>query len=303
MTKLISRNPIQRFKEGRKIIKAYEGFKTKEGSTGNYYYTGRDGKNYVASLYGNKWVYSLDDGNFKVIGDVPKNYETTGGIKFYSDQGRALSREAIARTPRKPWTPEQIKADRAAKKKIPDTTVTVEQAEKNNKANQGKVTVNSNTNNKNSNIKTDKNVQSSADTGITSGKNSINFKTAFNNARNSGLQEFTWRGQKYNTKKAGEENYVWQNGNWVSPNQSALTFKPIDNLSLELPKVTVSDLAGLSGNTSVVQPTKVEPVIQPRNYFNYTLPNYDLIAQNRLKQSGIRTYLKQGGKFKFSNKG
>lgn len=98
-------------------------------------------------------------------------------------------------------------------------------------------------------------------------------------------------------------------GIWGANTQAAwekangLTFTPSENVSLELPTVTTNNLAGVSGNTSVVQPTKVEPVIQSRNYFNYTLPNYDLIAQNRLKQSGIRTYLKQGGnlKFKFSN--
>lgn len=100
-------------------------------------------------------------------------------------------------------------------------------------------------------------------------------------------------------------------GIWGANTQAAwekangLAFTPTKNVSLELPVVTTNNLAGVSGNTSVVQPTRVEPVIQPRNYFNYTLPNYDLIAQNRLKQSGIRTYLKQGGnlKFKFSNKG
>lgn len=100
-------------------------------------------------------------------------------------------------------------------------------------------------------------------------------------------------------------------GVWGANTQAAweksngLAFTPTENISLELPTVTANNLAGISGNTSVVQPTRVEPVIQPRNYFNYTLPNYDLIAQNRLKQSGIRTYLKQGGnlKFKFSNKG
>lgn len=94
-------------------------------------------------------------------------------------------------------------------------------------------------------------------------------------------------------------------GVWGANTQAAwekangLAFTPTENISLELPTVTANNLAGVSGNTSVIQPTKVEPVIQPRNYFNYTLPNYDLIAQNRLKQSGIRTYLKQGGKPKF----
>lgn len=98
-------------------------------------------------------------------------------------------------------------------------------------------------------------------------------------------------------------------GIWGADTQAAwekangLAFTPTKNVSLELPVVTTNNLAGVSGNTSVVQPTRVESVIQPRNYFNYTLPDFNLMTQNRLKQSGIRTYLKQGGnlKFKFSN--
>lgn len=95
-------------------------------------------------------------------------------------------------------------------------------------------------------------------------------------------------------------------GIWGANTQAAwekangLAFTPSENVSLELPSVTANNLAGISGNTSVVQPTRVEPVIQPRNYFNYALPDFNLMAQNRLKQSGIRNYLKQGGKFKFS---
>jgi hypothetical protein len=41
----------------------------------------------------------------------------------------------------------------------------------------------------------------------------------------------------------------------VNPKQNALAFKPLDNPSLELPKapeVTPADLAGTTGNTSVL---------------------------------------------------
>lgn len=274
MNKLISRNPIQRFKEGRKIIKAQDGTYLgqpvyKRDFLGNSYYLKNErgnivpGINILRSQLDNKKIYST--GNAKGI-----VYQGADG-KLYQNGKEVYKR----------MTPSESEQTKPNSKKNTDNTV--ENNSTQNKSGNGSTTGNKPVNNNKKNI--------------TSG--STSFKTAFNNARNSGLQEFTWNGKRFNTKKAGEENYVWQNGNWVSPNQSALAFKPIDNLSLELPKVTVSDLAGLSGNTSVVQPAKVEPVIQPRNYFNYTLPNYDLIAQNRLKQSGIRTYLKQGGKPKF----
>ena len=293
MTKLISRNPIQRFKEGRKIVKAKDGYvvTTPTNETiGNYI------REKNRSLFGSGWRwYDTRNPRGRDHVALDKEVEVDGWILKPNGSKVAV----VARNNSQQNSTSQRNPSKKGQVKVETQNSTNNQRTitNNNKSDVGsqKTIV----------TQGNKNVQSSADAGITSGKNSINFKTAFNNARNSGLQEFTWRGQKYNTKKAGEENYIWQNGNWVSPNQSALTFKPIDNLSLELPKVTVSDLAGLSGNTSVVQPTKVEPVIQPRNYFNYTLPNYDLIAQNRLKQSGIRTYLKQGGnlKFKFSNKG
>ena len=46
----------------------------------------------------------------------------------------------------------------------------------------------------------------------------ITFKQAFNNARNSGLKEFTWGGKRFNTKNKGEENYIFSNGKWINPN-------------------------------------------------------------------------------------
>lgn len=279
MNKLISRNPIQRFKEGRKIVKAQDGTYLgqpvyKRDFLGTSYYLKNErgnivpGINILRSQLDNKKIYST--GNAKGI-----VYQGADG-KLYQNGKEVYKRTTSSKS-------EQTKPN--SKK---NTANTVKNNSTQNKSGNGSTTDNKPVNNKD----------------ITGG--STSFKTAFNNARNSGLQEFIWNGKRFNTKKAGEENYIWQNGNWVNPNQNnALTFKPVDNLSLELPKVTVDNLTGVSGNTSVVQPTKVEPVIQPRNYFNYTLPNYDLIAQNRLKQSGIRTYLKQGGnlKFKFSNKG
>ena len=49
-------------------------------------------------------------------------------------------------------------------------------------------------------------------------KDGISFKNAFNQARNSGLKEFTWNGKRFNTKNKGEENYIFSNGKWINPN-------------------------------------------------------------------------------------
>lgn len=294
MTKLVSKNPVQRFKEGRKIVKAKNGYLTTAPTNetiGNYI------REKNRSLFGSGWRwYDTRNPRGRDHVALDKEVEVDGWILKPNGSKVAVA----ARN-----NPQQKKSQQPTTEKQANKQTTVES----NSQNASSTIQNNNTQNKPNNGGSTSNKPLNSNKPVNNNKGTasgnISFKTTFNNARNSGLQEFTWNGKRFNTKKAGEENYIWQNGNWVSPNQSALAFKPIDNLSLELPKVTANNLAGLSGNTSVVQPTKVEPVIQPRNYFNYTLPNYDLIAQNRLKQSGIRTYLKQGGnlKFKFSNKG
>lgn len=45
------------------------------------------------------------------------------------------------------------------------------------------------------------------------------FRDAFNQARNSGLSEFTWGGKRFNTRNKGEENYTWDTSTkkWVDP--------------------------------------------------------------------------------------
>jgi peptidoglycan hydrolase-like protein with peptidoglycan-binding domain len=188
-----------------------------------------------------------------------RNYFENGEIWDIRTGKKVGISDAIAREYIHPlWTPEQIKADRAAKG-IKDTTITVEQAEKNNRANQGKKT-------DNHYIGTNGNVNLYRKSASRAGVTNRNQVAALQ--RKLGLTaDGVWGA---NTQAA------WEKAN-------GLTFTPSKNVSLELPVVTANNLAGISGNTSVVQPTKVEPVIQPRNYFNYTLPSYDLIAQNRLK--------------------
>ena len=60
----------------------------------------------------------------------------------------------------------------------------------------------------------------------------ISFKQAFNNARNSGLKEFTWGGKRFNTRNKGEENYIFSNGKWINPNIK-FTVSPITESTQE----------------------------------------------------------------------
>ena len=51
--------------------------------------------------------------------------------------------------------------------------------------------------------------QQKASPAASTNKGGISFKNAFNQARNSKQQEFTWNGKKYNTMKAGETKEQW----------------------------------------------------------------------------------------------
>ena len=85
MNKLVSKSPIQRFKQGRKIIKAQRGNQF-------IYYTGRDGINYEAWRSGDDWYYRQKGGTGMTR--IPYNYTTTTGQRFYNSTPRG----AIANT-------------------------------------------------------------------------------------------------------------------------------------------------------------------------------------------------------------
>lgn len=80
MTKLISRNLIQRFKEGKKIQKFQ--------NAGIISYKGRDGIDYEA-FSGPKGWYYRKKGTQDIL-NMPKNYVTTTGIRFYDDSGNMI---------------------------------------------------------------------------------------------------------------------------------------------------------------------------------------------------------------------
>lgn len=84
MNKLVSKNPIQKFKQGRKIVKALKG--TQFGQNVQVvYYTGRDGKDYQAfyNPQAKKWMYAnRGQKNYQFM---PEGYTTHDGYNFNGD--------------------------------------------------------------------------------------------------------------------------------------------------------------------------------------------------------------------------
>lgn len=280
----ISRNPVQSFKEGRKIIKAQDGTYLgqpvyKRDFLGTSYYLKDEkgnivpGMNILRSQLDTKKMYST--GNAKGI-----IYKGADG-KLYQN-GREVYKRTTPSESQQTMTEKQADKQTTVESNSQNASSTIQNNSTQNKPNNGGSTNNKPVNNK----------------GIAGGNTSFKtaFKTAFNNARNSGLQEFTWNGKRFNTKKAGEENYIWQNGNWVNPKQNALTFKPLDNPSLELPKapeMTPNNLAGTTGNTSVLGGIYTPGVsINGISTIQNDIQNMNLPTYNR---RGVRDYLRQLG--------
>ena len=101
----------------------------------------------------------------------------------------------------------------------------------------------------------------------------ISFKTAFNNARNAGQETFNWRGQSYNTRNKGEENYVFQNGKWVDPNKTL-----IDRATKDFNSTFEKNKDLLTSNE-----TDDSVITIRHNGFSYNLPKTIFSQNNTLK--------------------
>lgn len=237
MNKLISKNLVQRFKQGRKLIKAQFGWQVrKDGVVVNrfgvpvraneagyrpysmtqdasYQKGWPDDKQIAPGLYlesGTNNVYASrpEDDDGSAVGNListgpepPANgtyYETTDASGKIVDRGRYFGGKQHSL----PIGGTQRK--RAYYQKGADGSLYLIGTD-------GSKTL----------IK-----KGSSNTQVQKPKNSqnkISFKDAFNKARQSGLQEFVWNGGRYNTQKEGEENFIFQNGKWVAPQPAVET--------------------------------------------------------------------------------
>ena len=180
MNKLVSRNPVQRFKQGQKIVKAENGWLTSLKALG-----------YATGLY-----------TPETVNGITKVPQLGGGYEYFEGgkRGRWVTDESRIR---KAFGSRNRDAqEEFATKYLTDVTDTTDD--------------NGNLIKKHAPIE-DANKNRSAKLKKSGGQS---FQQAFNAARNAGLKEFTWNGGRFNTMTAAEKNAgatTFQNGRWVAP--------------------------------------------------------------------------------------
>lgn len=210
MRKLVSRSPVQRFKEGKKLL--VKTSPAKEETIGRYV------REKNRSLFGSGWRWydtQAPVGRSHVALDreieqdgwilKPDGSKIKANIRNRSKQTQPTVTKQTTTKPKKTTTtsgnatpqqkqPAQQPVQQQRRPATKQATSTTQQPSKpKNSSNQG------------------------------------GFKTAFNNARNAGQETFSWNGKTFNTKNKGEENYVFQNGKWIAPAQestSNITYTP-----------------------------------------------------------------------------
>lgn len=121
--------------------------------------------------------------------------------------------------------------------------------------------------------------------------NSESFKTAWTNARNSGLGTFTWNGKSYNTMKRGETQQDYNS--WLSkqnkaPQKASPTQRtPGYGIHVGNGSVTLSTPNGQT--TDITNSHNVSTLI---NNGNYKAPNLGNTATNQLENTPLNSYSK-----------
>lgn len=121
--------------------------------------------------------------------------------------------------------------------------------------------------------------------------NSESFKTAWTNARNSGLGTFTWNGKSYNTMKKGETQQDYNS--WLSKQnkapQEASPTQGTPGYSIHVGNdgVTLSTPNGQT--TDITNSHNVSTLI---NNGNYKAPNLGNTATNQLENTPLNSYSK-----------
>ena len=315
MNKLVSKRPILRFKQGRKILKGQYGLKPHEilgaGVGGQKVaYVNIPGKGYVAvDAKGNAYITRNEGSNgqfYKKTQFVPiklTNYDRYHIYKAATRKGGMTGYGTI-----------QSIADYWGQRRVADpNAVTTKQKVVNNKVTGG----------------------SNAAPGKAGGGNGkatpvvagTSFRDAFNAARNSGQQFFTWNNEKFTTQNKGEENYTFQNGKWVDP-KSMITFElPENAMTLGTPKEdNITNKTGVDGtvysneyardvfdshpinndvptytpNLTFSQPTITTNFASqqfsiPRQYPTYTYVPHSQDLQNTFTPKAFTLFSKRGG--------
>lgn len=259
MNKLISKNPIQRFKLGNKIIKAAGGVKTFAPTSETI---GRYVREKNRSLFGSGWRwYDTQAPRGRDHVALDQEVEENGWI--LKPDGTKIKASLRNR---------QYQAAPSTTSKTIQTNTKIQQTTPTSKTNNEKIPVAQKTKEKTISTSTKNPIQrktstvskktATPKTTKTVNVNPISFKTAFNNARNAGQETFNWRGQSYNTRDKGEENYVFQNGKWINP---------ISNITFQAPELQ-SERIEVPLTASVTSPAAIIPekITAPQITYNRT---------------------------------
>lgn len=121
------------------------------------------------------------------------------------------------------------------------------------------------------------------------GNNPGGFKTAWTNARNSGLNTFTWNGKSYNTMKRGETQQ--QYNSWLSkqnkPTQRAAPTKGTPGYGIHVRNGSVTLSTPNGSTTDITNSHNVSTLI---NNGNYKAPNLGGMTTNYLENKPLDSY-------------
>lgn len=121
------------------------------------------------------------------------------------------------------------------------------------------------------------------------GNNPGGFKTAWTNARNSGLNTFTWNGKSYNTMKRGETQQ--QYNSWLSkqnkPTQRATPTKGTPGYGIHVRNGSVTLSTPNGSTTDITNSHNVSTLI---NNGNYKAPNLGGMTTNYLENKPLDSY-------------
>lgn len=119
--------------------------------------------------------------------------------------------------------------------------------------------------------------------------NSESFKTAWTNARNSGLGTFTWKGKSYNTMKKGETQQQYDS--WLSkqskPTQQTAPTQGTPGYGIHVGNSSVTLSTPNSSTTNITNSHNVSTLI---NNGNYKAPNLGNAATNYLENRPLDSY-------------
>ena len=268
MNKLVSKNPVQRFKQGRKIVKAQFGYKTRNdgvivNQTGIPVGTVNGG--YIPRSTTQDIDYQNEYLSDKSI--VPGLYLDTYDNSVWASRPKEYSGQTATRISNGPEVP----ANGTYYETTDESGKVIDKGRyfggvrhslpigktSNNKSDQEKPSINED---KSKKIPNKKSVTSS-------------FKDAFNKARAKNLQEFIWNGKRYNTMKAGETKEQWlanikapQDAQKVDLSQITKPLVPVIAPKIDAPIIPKVSSRGGNFNKSQIRDLIKNGGFNPYNY-------------------------------------